>query len=78
MSETEKHIDFSTGPHHTSTHWKQTIFYLENHINLQKGDILEGNIVVQKNPLNHRYLDIVISYGKKGEAQFEQKFKLGS
>ncbi len=49
------------------THWKQTIFYFEETINVRKGDIIEGSIAVKKSEKNFRDLDIKISVHCKGK-----------
>jgi len=70
-------VCFSTGPSHTNTHWKQTLFYLEKSVKLVKGEFLDGTISVQKNARNPRCLDIVLAYGRRGEENtFVQNFEL--
>ncbi|KAJ3222513.1 Protein arginine N-methyltransferase 1 [Clydaea vesicula] len=62
-----KPVRFSTGPHATYTHWKQTVFYLRDHLTLKKGETVEGELSVAPNGKNERDLDICISYKWKGE-----------
>ncbi|XP_025055461.1 protein arginine N-methyltransferase 3 isoform X3 [Alligator sinensis] len=52
---------FSTGPRSTKTHWKQTVFLLENPISVKIGKALEGKITVQKNRKDPRSLIITLS-----------------
>lgn len=52
----------STSPYAKSTHWKQTVFYLEYDLQCQKGDVIEGCIANRKSHKNFRELDIKISY----------------
>ncbi|XP_038664284.1 protein arginine N-methyltransferase 3 isoform X2 [Scyliorhinus canicula] len=54
-------VMFSTGPRSPQTHWKQTVFLLEQPIKVNKGDILQGKIVCCKNRKDPRSLMITIS-----------------
>uniref|UniRef100_A0A4W5MY18 type I protein arginine methyltransferase n=1 Tax=Hucho hucho TaxID=62062 RepID=A0A4W5MY18_9TELE len=51
-------VVFSTGPQVTKTHWKQTVFLLENPIPVQAGEELQGRITVRKNKKDPRSLFI--------------------
>lgn len=53
-------VMFSTGPHATKTHWKQTIFLLEKPLPLQSGEELKGRICVRKNRKDPRSLLITL------------------
>ncbi|KAJ2080299.1 hypothetical protein H4R24_003174 [Coemansia sp. RSA 988] len=53
---------FTTGPHGTPTHWKQTIFVLRDPIKVENGDELHGQITCKKNAENPRELDLEITY----------------
>ena len=53
---------YCIGPFSKETHWKQTVFYLENFIPVKKGDELYGSMAVKKCKDNSRELDIKISY----------------
>lgn len=58
----EKPIEFSTGPYAAYTHWKQTVFYLNDDLECEKGDILKGELTCCPNSRNNRDLDVTISY----------------
>lgn len=58
-------VFFSTGPHATPTHWKQTIFYLPHPRNVKKGEILEGMISVRRKRREVRSLDVKIKFDNK-------------
>ena len=64
----ENPIKLSTSPYSTTTHWKQTIFYLNNPIKVKTGQNLTGSIAVKRNRLLFRDLDIKISYHHNDEA----------
>ncbi|KTW31307.1 protein-arginine omega-N methyltransferase HMT1 [Pneumocystis jirovecii RU7] len=57
-----KPVRFSTGPHAKYTHWKQTVFYLNDVISVNEGEIIYGTITNGPNQENHRDLDITIEY----------------
>ena len=56
----------TTSPYGTSTHWKQTIFYLQEPIRVEKGESLKGNLACAPNKNNPRDLDIRITLDFKG------------
>lgn len=61
---------FTTAPDSEYTHWKQTVFYLQEPILAHKGDIYEGVMNVKKNSKNHRDLNIDISISSvEGQSQ---------
>ena len=55
-------IQFGTGPADDYTHWKQTVFYLNDIMNVTCGDTLSGTITSKPNKGNPRDLDITIDY----------------
>ncbi|XP_061078228.1 protein arginine N-methyltransferase 3 [Conger conger] len=57
----ENKVTFSTGPQCTKTHWKQTVFLLENPIPVQTGEELNGRIAVRKNRKDPRALLVSLS-----------------
>ncbi|GAA5943583.1 protein-arginine omega-N methyltransferase HMT1 [Sporobolomyces koalae] len=68
-----KPVSFSTGPHAKYTHWKQTVFYLNEMITVNANDNIEGTISVAPNGKNPRDLDIVIDYKADGDNQGERR-----
>eukprot|EP01135_Chromosphaera_perkinsii_P008090 Nk52_evm6s1129 gene=Nk52_evmTU6s1129 len=58
----ENPVYFSTGPDATSTHWKQTVLYLENPLHCQHGDLINGSIEFKRLSTNHRGLSFNLSY----------------
>jgi len=55
-------VKLSTSPYFKETHWKQTVFYLNDVLTVKKGDVIKGSIAVKKCPTNPRELDIKLSY----------------
>ncbi|XP_043829248.1 protein arginine N-methyltransferase 3 isoform X2 [Dromiciops gliroides] len=55
-----KKVLFSTGPHTTQTHWKQTVFLLEKPFSVKAGEALKGKITIQKNRKDPRSLIVTL------------------
>lgn len=62
FSACHKPIRFSTGPHTKYTHWKQTVFYLQEVLTVEKGEKITGKLSNRPNQRNRRDLDITIEY----------------
>jgi len=60
-------IEFSTSPEAEYTHWKQTTFYLDEGLTVNKGETITGNFSMKPNERNPRDLDIQLSTEFKGE-----------
>eukprot|EP00002_Diphylleia_rotans_P028120 TRINITY_DN5671_c0_g1_i1.p1 TRINITY_DN5671_c0_g1~~TRINITY_DN5671_c0_g1_i1.p1 ORF type:complete len:339 (+),score=89.23 TRINITY_DN5671_c0_g1_i1:69-1085(+) len=74
-----KPIHFSTGPRAKYTHWKQTIFYLDDVLVMKKGEVLRGTLSSKPNEKNPRDLDIQLTYefnGSNCQASGSQFFRL--
>ncbi|KAH7096731.1 S-adenosyl-L-methionine-dependent methyltransferase [Auriculariales sp. MPI-PUGE-AT-0066] len=57
-----KPVSFSTGPQSVATHWKQTIFLLQEPIIVKPGTVVEGSFFCRKSSTNSRELDVEIHY----------------
>ncbi|OWR54302.1 putative arginine n-methyltransferase [Danaus plexippus plexippus] len=58
-------VSFTTGPHGTPTHWKQTVFYFRDCKEVKKGDIIEGTITCSRQKTDVRALAVQINiFGK--------------
>lgn len=62
-----KRLGFSTSPDSTYTHWKQTVFYLDDHMTAKKNEEIHGTFQMKPNERNNRDLDFVIDINFKGE-----------
>lgn len=59
-------VAFSTGPHATPTHWKQTVFYLKDCTEVKAGDVIEGKITCNRQVPEVRALTVQLEvFGKK-------------
>lgn len=60
------------------THWKQTVFYMDQVLDLRKGDQIKGLIASRPNAHNPREVDIEIKWNVKtvsGDKSREQQGK---
>lgn len=62
-----KRLGFSTSPDAQYTHWKQTVFYLDEYITAKKGEEVYGTFSMHPNEKNNRDLDFGIKIKFKGE-----------
>ena len=69
----------NTAPHREYTHWKQTVFYIQNVLTVKAGETMEGTLTCEPNAKNPRDLDISVSYkfdGSIGSAEGKQEYRL--
>jgi len=74
-----KRVGFSTAPEAPYTHWKQTVFYLEDYVTCKKGEELSGNFRMAPNERNKRDLDFEIDvefHGELCEMSETNKYKM--
>lgn len=74
-----KPVRFSTSPAAKYTHWKQTVFYLDTVLTVNKGEEVRGFLACKPNDKNPRDLDIDVEYqfdGAHGRARKTQPFRL--
>ena len=50
----QRQITLTTSPFQKATHWKQTVFYLSDDIDVKRGDIIFGSIANRKSEENFR------------------------
>jgi len=67
FSKCHRSVSFSTAPEAAYTHWKQTVFYLEDVLIVSKGDKIEGWVECKPNGKNPRDLDIVMCVNFDGK-----------
>jgi len=73
FSKCHKPISFSTGPHARYTHWKQTVFYLEDVLSIRENEVISGVLSCKPNAKNPRDLDIEIDYEFSGQNMSTKK-----
>ncbi|NXH11493.1 ANM8 methyltransferase, partial [Bucco capensis] len=62
-----KKMGFSTAPDAPYTHWKQTVFYLEDYLTVRRGEEIYGTISMKPNEKNVRDLDFTVDLDFKGQ-----------
>lgn len=67
FTKSHKRLGFSTSPDSPYTHWKQTVFYLDDYITAKKGEDIYGTFSMQPNEKNNRDLDFGIKVKFQGE-----------
>merc|ERR1719205_240828 len=60
FSKCHTRVNFTTAPWAEYTHWKQTVFYLDTSLMVNKGQKINGFIKVHHNEKNPRDLDITL------------------
>ena len=64
-----KKVGFSTAPEARYTHWKQTVFYLDDYLTCKKGDEVSGVFSMKPNTRNVRDLDFEINVDFNGVSE---------
>jgi len=76
FSKCHKRVGFSTAPEAPYTHWKQTVFYLEDYVTCKKDEELYGVFRMKPNDRNKRDLDFEVDIDFAGElCQLTEKNK---
>jgi len=71
--------NFSTSPKAEYTHWKQTVFYLDEPMTVGQGETVTGTITVNRNAKNPRDIDIHLQTnldGKAGTCHNDKHYRL--
>lgn len=55
------------GPESPYTHWKQTVFYMEDYLTVKTGEEIFGTIGMRPNAKNNRDLDFTTNLDFKGQ-----------
>lgn len=62
-----KKLGFSTSPDSQYTHWKQTVFYLDEYLTVKHSERIRGIFEIKPNAKNNRDLDIKLKLDFEGE-----------
>jgi len=57
---------FSTSPEKRYTHWKHTVFYIDEPITVNQGSVITGRFACRPNAINKRDLDFTIEFEYTG------------
>eukprot|EP00127_Corallochytrium_limacisporum_P003324 Clim_evm13s148 gene=Clim_evmTU13s148 len=69
-------VILETGPETTPTHWKQTILYLDQPVEVKKGDNLTGTIYVGKAATYKRSAEFLVTLKRGDQKLCERKYTL--
>ncbi|CAG09275.1 unnamed protein product, partial [Tetraodon nigroviridis] len=61
-------VELNTGPNSEPTHWKQTLFMLDQPVSLNTGSSVTGTIVLRRNPVWRRHMSVTLSWNISGDA----------
>lgn len=73
----DEKVVLKTGPMDHYTHWKQTVFYMDQVLDLKKGDVINGSIAARPNEINPREIDIEFTWKVDTETQDSSREKSG-
>jgi len=62
-----KRMGFSTSPDSPYTHWKQTVFYLDDYLTVKRNEEIFGVFAMKPNARNNRDLDFDVEVSFQGE-----------
>lgn len=62
-----KRMGFSTAPDAPYTHWKQTVFYLDDYLTVKRNEEIFGVFGMKPNAKNNRDLDFSVEINFTGE-----------
>ncbi|XP_068101419.1 protein arginine N-methyltransferase 2 [Hyperolius riggenbachi] len=60
--EEQGHVELNTGPFNPATHWKHTLFMLDEPLQVHKGDKIQGSTVFLRNPCWRRHLSVRLGW----------------
>lgn len=46
----------------STTHWKQTLFMMDDPVPVHRGDVVTGFVVLQRNPVWRRHMSVTLSW----------------
>ena len=73
----ENVVTFSTGAHAPYTHWKQTVFYLDQVLDVKKGEEITGSLASRPNEFNNRELDIELRWNFPASGEEDSRRQSG-
>ncbi|XP_073427781.1 protein arginine N-methyltransferase 6 [Dendrobates tinctorius] len=74
----ESGIILSTSPYGEETHWKQTILYLDEEVQVEQDTQVKGDIKMSPSENNPRHLSVTLNYSIGGEMSRTKIFQMGN
>uniref|UniRef100_A0A3Q2YKS9 Protein arginine methyltransferase 2 n=1 Tax=Hippocampus comes TaxID=109280 RepID=A0A3Q2YKS9_HIPCM len=62
-------VELNTGPDSEPTHWKQTLFMLDEPVSVHAADRISGSIILRRNPVWRRHLTVTLHWDISGHTQ---------
>ncbi|XP_077392911.1 protein arginine N-methyltransferase 2 [Festucalex cinctus] len=62
-------VELNTGPDSEPTHWKQTLFMLDEPVSVNAADRIGGSIILRRNPTWRRHLTVTLHWDINGRTQ---------
>ncbi|KAM4697862.1 protein arginine N-methyltransferase 2 [Rhinophrynus dorsalis] len=66
--EEQGHLELNTGPFSPLTHWKHTLFMMDEPLPVQRGDQISGSAVFHRNAMWRRHMSVTLSWAITNEA----------
>ena len=73
----DEKVTLPTGPMNHYTHWKQTVFYMDQVLDLKKGDTIKGTIASRPNKVNPREVDVEIEWDLQTQTKDKSREQKG-
>ncbi|KAG8559303.1 hypothetical protein GDO81_017304 [Engystomops pustulosus] len=67
--DSQEQVDLDTGPFNPLTHWKHTLFMLDQPMQVRTGDKIAGSAVFTRNPIWRRHLSVTITWSITSPSQ---------
>lgn len=71
-------VELDTGPYSEPTHWKQTLFMLDCPVSVDEGDTISGSIVLCRNPIWRRHMNVTLSWTIHSSSDNTDNCKVGT
>ncbi|KAG8436591.1 hypothetical protein GDO86_007630 [Hymenochirus boettgeri] len=74
----EKNVILDTSPYAEETHWKQTLLYLDDEVQVEQDTVISGDISLSPSDINPRHLHVLLNYSVAGGLSRTKHFHMGS
>ncbi|CAN9497849.1 unnamed protein product [Ophioblennius macclurei] len=71
-------VELNTGPNSEPTHWKQTLFMLDQPISVYAGDSISGTIVLKRNSTWRRHMTVTLHWNVKSVIEETDNYQVGT
>ncbi|NP_001120104.1 protein arginine N-methyltransferase 6 [Xenopus tropicalis] len=74
----ENSVTLSTSPYGEETHWKQTLLYLDEEVQVEQDTEITGDVTLSPSDINPRHLRVLLNYSIGGGLRRTKQFQMGS